>query len=193
MLSDEDRIMIKKVFSSIKSKIKETVRKFLVFLKRNPQSVPLVALAVAFVYYSFNLTYISDTTALINLPHMGLSSFATMLFSILSFVCMLNAFPKRQRPNFFMLALLGVMAVIIVFCDVYYFSMIQKSTIEITSQRYFVPIAKEVVSNHIILMTVMVALTALEPLIAKLFRKINTSIDVEYTEDIGDIDLSDEE
>lgn len=193
MLSDEDRIMIKKVFSSIKSKIKETVRKFLVFLKRNPQSVPLVALAAAFVYYSFNLTYISDTTALINLPHMGLSSFATMLFSILSFVCMLNAFPKRQRPNFFMLALLGVMAVIIVFCDVYYFSMIQKSTIEITSQRYFVPIAKEVVSNHIILMTVMVALTALEPLIAKLFRKINTSIDVEYTEDIGDIDLSDEE
>lgn len=185
--------MIKKVFSSIKSKIKETVRKFLVFLKRNPQSVPLVALAAAFVYYSFNLTYISDTTALINFPHMGLSSFATMLFSILSFVCMLNAFPKRQRPNFFMLALLGVMAVIIVFCDVYYFSMIQKSTIEITSQRYFVPIAKEVVSNHIILMTVMVALTALEPLIAKLFKKINTSIDVEYTEDIGDIDLSDEE
>ena len=169
------------------------MRKFLVFLKKNPQSIPLIGLAVAFVYYSFNLTYISNTTALINSPHMGLSSFATMLFSILSFVCMLNAFPKRQKPNFFMLATLGVMAIIIVSFDVYYFSMIEKSTIEITAQRYFVPIAKEVVQNHIILMGVTVVLTAFEPLIAKLFKKINTSIDVEYTEDIGDIDLSSEE
>lgn len=185
--------MINRLFKSIKSKLSEAVRKFFVFLKKNPQSIPLVALAAAFVFYSFNLTYISQTTERIGKPFMGLSSFATMLFSILSFVCMLNAFPKRQKPNFLMLALLVGMTAIIVFCDAYYYNIILGYNLEITAQQYFIPIAKEVVKNHILLMGVMIVLTALEPLIAKLLRKINTSIDVEYTENIGDIDLSDEE
>ena len=177
----------------MKMKIKETIRKFFVSLKRNPQAIPLVALAISFVYYSFNLTYISQTTALINAAHMGLSCFATMLFSILSFVCMLNAFPKRQKPNIFMLSLFGVMTAIIIFFDVYYSGMIAKSTIEITPQRYFVPIAEKVVSNHIIFMVVTAVLTALEPFYAKLIRKINTSIEVEDNGTIENIDISDEE
>ena len=173
--------------------IKEKVRKFLVALKRSPQSIPLVALAISFIYYSFNLTYISQTTALINAKHMGLSCFATMLFSILSFVCMLNAFPKRQKPNAFMLVLLAVMTVLIIFFDYSYYGMIAKSTIEITEQRYFVPIAEKIVLNHIIFMIVTAILTALEPVYAKLIRKINTSIEVEDNGTIEAIDISDEE
>lgn len=173
-------------------KIKEIYRKFIVSLKRNPQAIPLVALAVSFVYYSFNLTNISQTTALINSKHMGLSCFITMLFSILSFVCILNAFPKRKKPNIFMLSLFTVMTIVIIYFDYYYHGMITKSTIEITELRLFVPIAKRVVSNHIIFMIITLVLTYLEPLIAKLLKKINTSIDIEDNGNIDAIDITEE-
>ena len=55
----------------------EFIRKRIVALKRKPQTIALIAFALAFVYYSLNLTKISDTTAYINLPGMGLAGFAT--------------------------------------------------------------------------------------------------------------------
>ncbi len=178
---------------NIKFKLKESWRKFLVAIKRHPNYFPLVALAVAFIYYSFNLTYISKTTALINSAHMGLASFVTMLFSILSFLCLLNAFPKRQKPNALMLVIFAVMTVIIIFFDIYYHGMITKSTIEINDQRLYVTVAKEIVANHVVLTVITAVLTALEPLIAKLLKKINTSLEIEYTESIDSIDITDEE
>ena len=46
----------------------EFIRKRIVALKRKPQTIALIAFALAFLYYSLNLTKISDTTAYINLP-----------------------------------------------------------------------------------------------------------------------------
>jgi hypothetical protein len=42
--------------------MKEFFRKKMVGLKRKPQTIALVVLAVAFIYYSLNLTQISNTT-----------------------------------------------------------------------------------------------------------------------------------
>ena len=53
----------KKIFSRIGGRIKESVRRFLVSLKKNPQFIPLAGLCVAFLEYSLNLTEISNTTA----------------------------------------------------------------------------------------------------------------------------------
>ena len=184
---------MKKIVNKILGAFKNMIRRIIVTLKRNPQYIALIALAVSFVYYSLNLTYISQTTALINAPFMGLACFATMLFSILSFLCMLNAFPRRKKPNIFMLTVLAVMSAIIIYFDFYYASLIEKSTIEITEQRYFVPIAAEVVSVHVVLMIVMLVLTALTPLFGKLIRKINTSVEIEDNGTIEAIDISDEE
>ena len=89
------------------SGIGEFFRKFLVSLKRKPHMIPLVIMVLGFVYYSFNLTQISNTTALINGPHMGLTEFATMLFSTLSLVCFLNSFPHRKKTNIPMLVLMA--------------------------------------------------------------------------------------
>ena len=139
------------------------------------------------------LYLISQTTALINAKHMGLSCFVTMLFSILSFVCMLNAFPKRKKPNVFMIALFTVMAILIIYFDYYYYGLIVKSTIEITDVRLFVPKARKVIPIHIVLMIVTLVLTYLEPTIAKLLRKINTSVDIEDNGNIEAIDITDEE
>lgn len=100
--------------------MKEFIRKFFVSLKRSPQNIPLVALAAAFIVYSFRLTSISDTTARINTANMGQCEFAAMLFSILAFVCFLRAFPKRQKINIPMLVLLFLMLALLVFADSIY-------------------------------------------------------------------------
>ena len=52
--------------------MKEKIRKFLVALKRKPHMIPLVVLGVAFLVYSMRLTLISNTTAKIQGPGMGL-------------------------------------------------------------------------------------------------------------------------
>ena len=49
-----------KLISSIVNGVKESIRKLLVNLKRNPQFIPLAMALVAFLVYSFNLTYIQQ-------------------------------------------------------------------------------------------------------------------------------------
>ena len=100
--------------------MKEMIRKFLVSLKKNPQVIPLLAHTVAFGIYSLNLTVVSNTTAKIYGPHMGLCSFVTMLLSILAYVCMFSAYPKRKKPNWIMIAMILIMYGITIFCDNFY-------------------------------------------------------------------------
>ena len=91
------------------SAVKEFFRKQIVTLKRNPQNIPMAMLLISFIYYSLNLTNMSNTTAKIQGVGMGLCQFCIMLFSLLSIVCMLNAFPSRKKPVYPMVALMFVM------------------------------------------------------------------------------------
>ena len=61
----------KNVIGKLVAWLKEKVRKFFVALKKNPQSIPLVALVISFLQYSLNLTCISNTTAKIQGSNMG--------------------------------------------------------------------------------------------------------------------------
>ena len=79
--------------------IKEWLRKKVVSIKRNPQKIGLIAFAITFLYYSLNLTCISNTTAKIQGSGMGLCGFVTMLFSMLSLLCYMNSFPRRKKVN----------------------------------------------------------------------------------------------
>lgn len=181
------------------NRIHEFFRKRLVALKRKPQLIALCVLAVAFIYYSFNLSQISNTTALINGPHMGLAGFATMLFSVLGLVCFMNAFPHRKKTNIPMLALTFAMLGILIFCDIYYGGRIvaaltrAESPISPTGKNVFVAVAQKVVRVHMILLIVGGALTALLPVYAPLIRKINTNIDVAENTEMSAIDLSGED
>ena len=107
---------------------KEFCRKRLVALKRKPDLIPLIVMVIAFLYYSLNLTQVSNTTALINGPGMGLAEFATMLFSTLSLVCFLNAFPHRKKVNIPMLILMLLMVGGLIYCDMYYGGCITNAT-----------------------------------------------------------------
>ena len=189
----------KNIFSKIKGSLKESVRKFLVMLKRNPQYIPLVMLLAAFIVLSFNLTNISNTTATMNKSGMGLCAFISMLFSILSMVCMLNAFPKRSKPNWpiiiVMLVLFAVMiAVDVIYCiKIYNGVYVDADAIKITSKNYFIVDAQTAVIVHIIFLALTTVCVLLEPWFAKLLKKINTSVEVDDNGEIGVIDISEED
>lgn len=177
----------------------EFVRKMLVSLKKNPQLVPLFALTASFLVYSLNLTSISNTTAKIYGPHMGLCAFVAMLFSILSYVCMFSAYPKRQKPNKLMIGLMLAMYAVIIFADGYYFMRIQAaltratSPIKITKATSYISTSKVVLIVHIVTIVITMACVVLEPVFAKMLKKINTSVEIEAAREIAEIDISDED
>lgn len=182
--------------------MKEFFRKKIVALKRKPQTIALVVLVVSFLVYALNLRNISDTTAQINTTGMGLTGFATMLFSMLSFLTFLNSFPHRKKVNIPMLVLFFCMQGIIIFCDNYYLERISariRSEMEAGNdvgawlvKNEFIMKAYNMLNTHMIFVIVTVALVALLPVYSKLLRKINTSIDVAGNDEMGAIEISSE-
>ena len=179
--------------------IKEFIRKRIVALKRKPQTIALLAFALAFLYYSLNLTKISDTTAYINLPGMGLAGFATMLFSILLMVCFMNAFPHRKKVNVPMLALMFVLVGIIIYAGIFYQGRItdaltrEVNPITVGADKGYINAAVRMLTVHRVMLIVGVALVALLPVYSKLLRKINTNVDVADNGGMAAIDISGED
>ena len=188
----------KNIFSKIKLALKERVRKTLVALKRNPHFIPLAMLLIAFGILSFNLTRISNTTATMNKTGMGLCAFISMLLSILSMVCMLNAFPKRSKPNMFMVIVMLAFFAIIIGVDVTYYIKVSNGInaevdpIKITTKNMFIIEAQQAMIAHIVAMALTSIAVVLEPVLAKLLKKINTSVDVEDNGEIATIDITEE-
>ena len=181
------------------SGIGEFFRKLMVGLKRRPQTIPLLVLVAAFLEYSLNLTTISNTTARIQGQGMGLCGFATMLFSILSFVCFLNAFPHRKKVNIPMLILMFLMLGLIIFCDDYYIGLIATALtrpdnpIRLETNTIYIAVAYNVLNDHIYILAAAIVLVVLLPLYRKLLRKINTSVTVEEYGKLDEIDISGED
>ncbi|MBR1407875.1 MAG: hypothetical protein IJ573_03125 [Clostridia bacterium] len=179
------------------SGMSEFLRKRIVSLKRKPQMIALVTLGIAFLYYSLNLTQVSNTTAKIQGPGMGLAGFATMLLSILSLVCFMNAFPHRKKTNIPMLVLMYLMLAIILYCDFYYGGRITaavtraENPIDPTGANSYITSASAMLKVHTVIVIIGAALTALLPVYSKWIKSINTSIEVEANEDMGVIDSGD--
>ena len=176
--------------------VKEFFRRKIVSLKRKPQMIPMVVLAIAFLVYSLNLTHVSDTTAKIQLAGMGLSGFCTMLFSMLSFVCFLNAYPHRKKTNIPLLVLMFLMLAILVVCDTFYMGQITKAItraehpIVVDTATAYIDKAMNMLNLHRIIIVIGAVLTLLVPVLRKLLRKIDTSLPVEEGTQMGEILLS---
>lgn len=192
-------INFNKILSSLGAWLKERVRKFFVALKKNPQAIPLVALTVAFVQFTLNLSDISNTTAKIQGQNMGLSQFVSMLFMLLSFVCLLNAFPKRKKPNLAMNIILRVLYGAVIFADAHYLGCINKALtrvanpIVITADTAYIEIARQALKAHIVLIAITIFFVIFEPIFAALIKKIKTSIEIEEGEKIEAIDIAEDE
>ena len=177
----------------------EFVRKRIVALKRKPQTIALIAFAAAFIYYSLNLTKISDTTAYINLPGMGLAGFATMLFSILMLVCFINAFPHRKKVNVPMLALMLALVALVIYAGVFYQARITEALtrevnpITVSADKSYIAAAQSMLTVHRVILLVGVALVALLPVYSRALRRINTNVEVEENGEMGAIDISGED
>ena len=178
--------------------LKEVWRKFLVALKRRPQMIPLAVFVAAFLFYSLNLMHISDTTARIQGPGMGLAGFTTMLFSMLSFMCFMNAFPYRKKVNVPMLVLMYALLAIVICADVYYISAIwaalsrAENPIRVTQDTIYIAYAEYYLRIHIGILAVGAVLTALLPIYSKWLRKIKTSVDVGDNGSMEALDISGE-
>ena len=165
--------------------VKEFFRKKIVTLKRKPQMIPMLVLSVAFLVYSLNLTHVSNTTAKIQLAGMGLSGFCTMLFSMLSFVCFLNAYPHRKKTNIPMLVLMFLMLGLLIVCDTFYMGQITTAItranhpIVVDANTAYITKAYEMLNIHRIIIAVGAVLTLLVPALRKLLKKIDTSLPVE--------------
>ena len=140
----------------IKTGFAELKRKAIVTLKRNPHFLPLSTLLIGFLIYSLNLTDISNTTAKLQGQGMGLCSFVTMLFSMLSFLCMLNAFPKRQKPNILMILIMFVLFGCMIYADYSYIGRIIYATtrpdnpIKITQSTSYITTAQTIMALPLI-------------------------------------------
>lgn len=177
------------------SAVKEFFRKQIVTLKRNPQNIPLAMLMISFVFYSFNLTNMSDTTAKIQGAGMGLAQFCIMLFSLLSMVCMLNAFPSRKKPVYPMVALMFVMFGIIIFADIHYCNAIMaaltraESPIKLDVNTIYIANAYNMLQTFVVLIGITAGLVLTLPIYSKWIRKINTSVEVEDNGDMAQIEI----
>lgn len=182
---------------------KEFVRKFFVSLKRSPQNIAMVMMLVTYVFYSLNLTSISDTTAYVGKPNMGQCQFVAMLLGILSFVSFLRAFPRREKPKIVMIILTALMLAASTFAEIVYANRIESwlndpinapaiydNKGNITEIGNAVYGAQPIVSVHIILLLICIALIVALPVYSKLIKKINTSIDVAGNENMNSLDMA---
>lgn len=187
---------MKKKFNLVAS-LKEAVRRFIVSLKRSPQNIPMFMLLLSFLYFSLNLTYMSNTTAKIQGAGMGLCQFCIMLFSLLSIVCMLNAFPKRKKPVLPMVILLFVMFGIMIYADIHYTNSIvaalnrEVSPIVLDVNTKYIADAYNMLQTFMVLIGVTAGLVVTLPIYSKWIRKIKTSVEIEGNGDMAQIEISD--
>lgn len=184
------------VKGNFKAKLKESSRRFIVNLKRNPQNIPLVVMLLAFVVYSFNLTNVSDTTAQLQSAHMGLCQFCIMLFSILSMVCLLNAFPRRKPANLPILVVFFGMVALLITCAIFYQlginGRLNDPNFNIDLKKYEF-ISKTIVTLYVYMAFVILTgvLVATLPVYSKMLKKIDTSVTIEENDAMGEIEITD--
>ncbi len=184
---------------SVGARIKEWFRKKIVNLKRRPQNIALLFLAIASVYYMFIMFVIGGAINEINqvdsLPATGLCTFISTLLSILVLVSFLNSFPKRKKPNIVFIIITALMIAAIIGCDLgYYIPVGEYLKTPEGLTRSVAPKAQPYVLAHIILLAVAAVVFALLPVYSKLIKKINTSVKLESaTENMkGGIDIQED-
>ena len=94
-----------------------------------------------------------------------------------------------------MVALYVVMIGLVITCDLLYADATAKSLASgsFDAEKYpFIPIAQKTVVTNAILLGVTLLLTATIPVYGKLLKKINTSIELEYTDTSAQVELADE-
>lgn len=184
--------------------VKESLRKFVVKLKRRPMNIAFFVLIISTLVNLLSLGNISQLglTGYFNNGNItGIAVFISQLFCILVLVLFLNAFPKRsKKPKIAMLVLLFVFMAVLMAVDLYiyitwtakYATVYEAGFDDIVYARLetFYHKAVNGILAHCIIVGISALLTATYPLYGKLINKINTRKNIESTEIKEEIDTS---
>ncbi len=184
--------------ANIGQKFKNFGRKIVVKLKYHPNILPLLVMVIGFIVFSLGYSNVSVATIRINRANMGLYIFASYLLSILSMVCLMNAFPRREKVKIPFLVLAIVMVVAVIVFQVLYLLILNGVFAEVAAGSYKLnkdivkPVisARNVILTYIIIEAVVLVLILLIPVIKKLLSKVNTRVQINENENISSIDIS---
>lgn len=175
---------------SFGAKIKEFFRKKLVGLKRSPQILPLLAIIIACMIYTFKLSNYSNASIYATDFWVAILVFTTTLFSILSIFTYLGVH-TRKGTNYVMFALCMLILVFLLVSDVLSYGSISGRIDAIKAagadDRPALNQALIDLRKHIISLGVAILLCVLKPVYGKLLNKINTAVkDSEFDDDDDD-------
>ncbi len=210
----------KAVKSTFGAGLKEWARKKTVAIKRKPQSIALVFMAIVTIYNLLVLTVYSEAIIMYakDVEWVGLMVFANTLLSILVLVAYLNTFPKLKSKNnkvvvtmtesgiklninVIMLVVTVLMIVVMIACECVYYNLMNANYIEqyVNKPDQAGSEAAKLIANsltysivHIVLLAIGFILILTLPLYRKLIMKIDTSKMLESsTESMQSLDLQD--
>ena len=188
----------------IKAAVKEWFRKKTVALKRKPQTIALVVLAITTIFFMLSLFKLSNSIYKVNTEDpnttIGLCIFVTTLLSLLVLVSFLNSFPKRKKPNIFFIVLVFLMIGAMLACDIVYYLQMQGLNQRLLDKSAFdmaaaTQVGQPYILAHIVLLGVSAIVFALLPAYKILINKINTKVELESaTENMqeGAIDIQED-
>ncbi|MDE7167441.1 MAG: hypothetical protein K2O28_01170 [Clostridia bacterium] len=183
---------------------KEWFRKKIVALKRKPQNIALLFLAVSTIYFMLSLFKISQAIYEVYTQEgvetsIGICIFVTTLLSLLVLVSFLNSFPKRKKPNIFFIVLVFLMIGAMIACDIVFYVQMSDILALPALQGATDTIAKVTTGQlyvivHVALVGVSAVVFALLPAYRLLINKINTQVELESaTENMhGAIDIQED-
>lgn len=198
-----------------RGKFGEWMRKRIVKLKRKPQSIFLVFLALVTVYNLLTLSTYSEyvINAASGIDWVGLLVFVNTLLSILVLVSALGMYPKLRKKgskvvlvmeekgsklnvNMFMFAVTVAMLALMIMCECFYLKIVNANPLELTADNarsvYVRGLSLSFSIAHLIMLGIATLLMFALPLYRKLIMMIDTSIVLESaTENMQEIDLQD--
>lgn len=177
---------------SFGAKVKEYFRKKLVGLKRKPEILPLLAIIVACMVYTFRLSNYSNASIYATDFWVAILVFTTTLFSILAIFTYMSVH-TRKGTNYIMLVLCVIILAFLAFSDVASYNSIAariQAGIEAGQEdRPALARALKDLRAHIVSLGVSILLVVLKPLYGKLLNMIDTSVP---DDDFADDDDNDE-
>lgn len=180
-----------------KADFKEWGRKQIVNLKRRPSNIAFFFLLVTSLIYVFSLGTLSQSVYDKTTGNwIGLATFVCMLFSVLSLVLYMNAFPKRKKMKIVPMVLCALSMALMVFMDIMFYVEFKELTAkDVLMRKPYWETTFNVLITHVVFLGITGILMATMPIYKAALMKINTRKEVESTVNTmsGPIDLEDSE
>ncbi len=175
--------------------MKDLTRKWIVSLKRKPQSIPLVLLVLCCIIYTFNLTAHSNAVMYVSSRIVALYVFIITLSSMLLIFSFVNAYSGKTQ-KWFMRAIVYVLIAVQLGLGAAYY---QVMSYEVFVRADPVPVTQDIANSmngtvfHMTALGVALLAILLMPLYHRQLMKIDTYVEDEEDVSYGAEDLDLEE